>query len=1288
MTKTGQTISKRAITVTATTNSKTYDGTTSAAAIPTVTSGAIQAGDTASLLEAYTDKNVASGKALVPSGVVNDGNGGANYAVTFANNTTGVISARALTVSATGFNKFYDGTTFAFVTLSDNRIAGDSLFVSYASAAYDTKNVGTGKDVSINGISLAGAAAGNYTANTTAATTGSILVRLLVVSAAPNTKMYDGTVSAAALPIVTSGAIAAGDTANFSETYDTPNVGVSKTLTAAGAVEDGNAGANYLIIFTSSSEGVVLIRPLEVTADGKTKIYGNGDPALTYQISAGSLAASDAFSGVLDRSAGENVGSYAIGQGTLSLGTNYDLSFVGADLVISARPISVTAAADAKTYDGTTVSAGSPVLTGSFGFSDAATFSQTFATKDAGTDKTLNPALSFTTGNATNYAITFLPNYDGVIDKATLLVNAIANSKTYGNLDQLLGASLTGFQNGETATEAAVSGNADCTRAAGETVADGPYTISCDPNDLDAANYNFVSGANALFSISARSITITADPQTKVYGNADPALTYQITAGSLAFSDAFSGNLSRVAGENVGNYAIWQGSVALDDNYDLSYLGDNLSITKATLAVNALAASKTYGGADPTFAWTYSGFAFGQDAVAAGITGNTTCVRELGETVLGSPYAITCDSGTLFAANYDFAPGSPASFTIEPKDLTITANDTSKVYGNTVVFDGSEFSADGLINGDTVTSVALTSAGAAPTAGVLGSPYPIVASDAVGTGLGNYAFSYVDGALVIARAGSTTVVAFETGPYVYRGSEFGATDLVTGVGGLNASVPVVLSGDCTNVSVADGCIATATYPGDPNHAGSSDSQSITVLKANATITVTPYNVTYDGTGHTASGTAAGVLAEDLGAGLDLTNTTHVNAGSYLGDAWTFAGGTNYNDASGTVDDAIGIRALTVTADTQSKTYGNGDPGLTYAITAGSLAFGDDFSGGLSRLPGEDVGTYAIGQGALALNSNYDLTFVGADLAITPRAIEITADAQTKIYGNVDPVLTYAVTAGDLAFSDAFAGNLSRVAGDDVGSYAIGQGTLTLNTNYDLTFVGADLTITPRPVTVSADAQTRIYGDSDPALTYQISAGDLVFGDAFAGVLDRNPGEDVGNYAIGQNTLTLGTNYDLTFVGANLAITARPITVTANAPTKVYGDTDPTLSYALTAGSLGFSDGFTGSLSRVAGEDVGSYAISQGSLTLGTNYDLTFVGADLTITPATLVITVADATKVYGEANPAFSASISGLQNGDSIVPLAGALADEASPVDSVHDLRVLSRFRRTHRQLRSDHQRR
>src|SRR5206468_6057032 len=81
----------------------------------------------------------------------------------------------ALTVSAAGIDKAYDGSTAATVTLSDDHIGNDDVVDSYTSATFDTKDVGTNKVVSVSGISISGANAGNYTlGNTTASTTADL----------------------------------------------------------------------------------------------------------------------------------------------------------------------------------------------------------------------------------------------------------------------------------------------------------------------------------------------------------------------------------------------------------------------------------------------------------------------------------------------------------------------------------------------------------------------------------------------------------------------------------------------------------------------------------------------------------------------------------------------------------------------------------------------------------------------------------------------------------------------------------------------------------------------------------------------------------------------------------------------------------------------------------------------------------------------------------------------------------------------------------------------------------
>ena len=110
--------------------------------------------------------------------------------------------------------------------------------------------------------------------------------------------------------------------------------------------------------------------------------------------------------------------------------------------------------------------------------------------------------------------------------------------------------------------------------------------------------------------------------------------------------------------------------------------------------------------------------------------------------------------------------------------------------------------------------------------------------------------------------------------------------------------------------------------------------------------------------------------------------------------------------------------------------------------------------------------------------------------------------------------------------DELIGSLDRVSGEDVGTRAINQGTLA-NANYAITFVAANLTIDPRPITVTATNRVKTFGDADPSLAYTITSGSLVGSDAFTGAISRNSGENIGSYVIGHGTLA-HSNYAITF----------------------------------------------------------------------------------------------------------------------------------------------------------------
>ena len=141
------------------------------------------------------------------------------------------------------------------------------------------------------------------------------------------------------------------------------------------------------------------------------------------------------------------------------------------------------------------------------------------------------------------------------------------------------------------------------------------------------------------------------------------------------------------------------------------------------------------------------------------------------------------------------------------------------------------------------------------------------------------------------------------------------------------------------------------------------------------------------------------------------------------------------------------------------------------------------------------------------------------------------DGGTSLYGP-DTVTGITKTSAGAATSSSVAGSPYSIVPSD----AVGTGL----DNYDITYVSDSLTVLPAPLSITADAKSKTFGDPDPALTYAHSA--LVGGDTeaiFSGLLTRAVGEDVGAYAIGEGTLSAGANYEVSFTRAELVIQAAP-----------------------------------------------------------------------------------------------------------------------------------------------------
>jgi len=348
-----------------------------------------------------------------------------------------------------------------------------------------------------------------------------------------------------------------------------------------------------------------------------------------------------------------------------------------------------------------------------------------------------------------------------------LTVTANNKTRTYGAANPTLDGTLVGVTAGDTITD-----SFSTTAVATTPIGTVPITASLNDPGNRLGNYSVTNNSGTL-TITRAHLTVMAVNQSRVYGSANPAASFnltgfqngenQITAnvtGSPTLSDA------TLPTTVVGTYPITvvdAGNLSAP-NYDFlmsNFVNATLTVTPAPLSITANSINKTYG-QTTSFAgteFTTSGLQNSDSVTSVSLSSAGVAATA---TVTGSPYTITPSAaqGTGLS-NYTIAYPT-GKLTVNAAPLSITANSISKTYGQTVTFAGTEFTTSGLLNGDTVTSATLTSSGAAATAPVGGSPYSITPSAPVGNGLSNYTTNFVSGTLSVASAHLTATANPQT----------------------------------------------------------------------------------------------------------------------------------------------------------------------------------------------------------------------------------------------------------------------------------------------------------------------------------------------------------------------------------------------------------------------------------------------------------------------------------------------------------------------------------------------
>ena len=435
------------------------------------------------------------------------------------------------------------------------------------------------------------------------------------------------------------------------------NVG-NHTITASGA-SDGNYDFTYV-------DGTLEITKatLTATADNKTRIYGEANPALTITYTGfknGEDASVIDTQGVATTGANllSNIGNHTISAGGASDG-NYDFTYVAGNLEITRATITVTADNKTRIYGNA-----NPALTVSYdGFKngqDESVFT-TLATATTGAN-----LLS----NAGNHAITAsgaaAGNYDFVytdgtlsITKATITVTADNKTRIYGDGNPAFTVSYAGFKNGQ--DESVFTTLATATTGANLLSNVGNHAITA--NGAAAGNYDFAYVGGTL-SITKATLVATADNKTRIYGNANPNFTVTYTGfkngeNASVIDILATGSTSANLLSNVNDYGITAGG-AFDNNYDFTYVGGTLSITKATLVAKPDAARRIYAQADPAFTVTYTGFKNGENASVIDTQATVSTTSDIDSPV--GVYELIASGAS--DSNYDFVY-EPGVFTIIP----------------------------------------------------------------------------------------------------------------------------------------------------------------------------------------------------------------------------------------------------------------------------------------------------------------------------------------------------------------------------------------------------------------------------------------------------------------------------------------------------------------------------------------------------------------------------------------------------------------------------------------------
>ncbi len=1273
-----------------TANNKVYDSTTVAglsgtAAVSPLLTDVVNLDGTG--VGAFADKNVANGKAVTVTGYSISGADSGNYVLTQPAGLTANITPYQLTVSATGVNRVYDATAAATVTLGSNPF-GDALTQSYTSASFADKNVANGKTVSVTGIGITGADAGNYTLqNTTASTTANITPFALTIAAAGVNRIYDATTNAT---VNLSDNRFTNDV--FSDSYTgasfaDKNVANGKAVSVTGINIAGTDAGNYTFNNTAATTANITPYQLTVSATGVNRVY---DATAAATVTLGSNPFGDALTqsytsaSFADKNVanGKTVSVTGIGITGADAG-NYTLQNTTASTTANITPFALTIAAAGvnRIYDATTnatVNLSDNRFTNDV-FSDSYT-GASFADKNVANGKAVSvTGINIAGTDAGNYTFNNTAATTANITPYQLTVSATGVNRVY---DATAAATVTLGSNpfGDALTQSYTSASfADKNVANGKTVSVTGIGIT----GADAGNYTLQNTtASTTANITPFALTIAAAGVNRIY-DATTNATVNLSDNRFTndvFSDSYTGasfadkNVANgkavsvtginIAGTDAGNYT-FNNTAATTANitpYQLTVSATGVNrVYDATAAATVTLGSNPFGDA---LTQSYTSASFADKNVANGKTVSVTGIGITG-----------ADAGNYTLQN------TTASTTanITPFALTIAAAGVNRIYdattNATVNLSDNRFTND-------VFSDSYTGASFADKNVANGKAVSVTGINIAGTDAGNYTFN------------NTAATTANITPYQLTVSATGVNRVYDATAAATVTLGSNPFGDALTQSYASASFAdknvangkTVSVTGIGITGADAGNYTLQNTTASTTANITPFALTiaaagvnriYDATTNATVNLSDNRFTNDVfsdsytGASFADKNVANGKAVSVTGIniAGTDAGNYTFNNTAATTANITPYQ-LTVSATGVNRVY---DATAAATVTLGSNPFGDALTQSYTSASfadknvanGKTVSVTGIGiTGADAGNYTLQNTTASTTANITPFALTIAAAGVNRIY---DATTNATVNLSDNrftndVFSDSYTGasfadkNVANgkavsvtginIAGTDAGNYTFNNTAATT------------ANITPYQLTVSATGVNRVY-DATAAAT--VTLGSNPFGDALtqsytsASFADKNvangktvsvtgigiTGADAGNYTLQNTTASTTANitpFALTIAAAGVnriydATTNATVNLSDNRFTNdVFSDSYTGASFADKNVANGKAVSVTGI--NIAGTDAGNYTFNNTAATTAniTPYQLTVSATGVNrVYDATAAATVTLGSNPFGDA---------------------------------------------------------